>query len=55
MSLARKLEIQLDSTREQLENALSQNTELSFKAQRNDDFAKKLEMTNYTCGRKLTA
>lgn len=46
VSLARKLEIQLDSTREQLENALNQNTELSFKAQRNEDFARKLEMTN---------
>ena len=53
MSLARKLEIQLDSTREQLENALSQNTELSFKAQRNEDFAKKLEMTNYTLREKI--
>ena len=53
LSLARKLEIQLDSTREQLENALTQNTELSFKAQRNEDFAKKLEMTNVSLREKI--
>lgn len=53
MSLARKLEIQLDSTREQLENALNQNTELSFKAQRSEDFARKLEMTNVTLREKI--
>ena len=46
LGMVRKLEIQLESTREQLEDALTKNTELSFKAQRNEDFARKFEMTN---------
>jgi chromosome segregation ATPase len=49
----RRAEIQLDSTREQLEEALAKNTELAFQAQRKDDFARNLEMSNNSLREKM--
>jgi len=53
IGMARRLEIQLDSTRDQLEDALAKNTELAFQAQRKEDFARNLEMTNNTLREKI--
>jgi len=51
--MVRRLEIQLESTREQLEDALAKNTELSFQAQRKEDFARNLEMANNSLREKV--